>query len=105
MGNISRERFGRTIRDTNHSIYRRQRLQKEKEKRDIEKPFCCISCNFRGTEDQAKKHEEKMQIQLVKAFKKLNIEMKPENKSAHDTMHINEKNSWEWQDNEDNNNG
>ena len=62
-----------------------------KRKRDIEKPFCCVSCNFRGTEDQAKIHEEKMQIQLVKAFKKLNVEMKPENKSIHETMHISER--------------
>ncbi len=88
MGNRSREPFGRTIRDTNHGIYIRKMMQREKEKRDIEKPFCCIQCNFRGTEDQAKKHEEKMQIQLVKAFKKLNIEMKPDQECAHQTMHI-----------------
>ena len=84
MGNRSQNRFGRP----NEDPYRRQRLQKEKEKRDIEKPFCCLGCNFRGTEEQAKIHEEKMQIQLVKAFKDLNIEMKPENKSIHETMHI-----------------
>ena len=60
MGNRSQNRFGRP----NEDPYRRQRLQKEKEKRDIEKPFCCLGCNFRGTEEQAKIHEEKMQIQL-----------------------------------------
>jgi hypothetical protein len=101
MGNKSQNRFGRP----NENTYWRQKLQKEKEKRDIEKPFCCIQCNFRGTEDQAKKHDEKMQIQLIKAFKKLNIEMKPDQKCSHKTMHISKKDIWEWQDNEDNNNG
>jgi hypothetical protein len=88
MGSRSREPFGRNIRDTDNGIYRIKRLKREKEKRDIEKPFCCIQCNFRGTENQAKIHEEKMQIQLVKAFKNLNIEMKPEIKCVHQTMHI-----------------
>ena len=101
MGNRSRNRFGRPNEDT----YWRQELQKEKEKRDIEKPFCCVQCNFRGTEKQAITHEKKMQIQLVKIFSKSNFEMKPGIKSSHQTMHISEKNSWEWQDNEDNNNG
>ena len=84
------ERFGHDARTSSRAWKRNQRMQREKEERDIEKPFCCVSCNFRGTEDQAKIHEEKMQIQLVKAFKKMNVEMKPENKSVHDTMHISE---------------
>ena len=64
-------RFGHDARTSNRAWIRKQRMEREKEERDIEKPFCCVSCNFRGTEDQAKIHEEKMQIQLVKAFKKL----------------------------------
>ena len=84
-------RFGHDARTSNKASIKKQRMEREKEKRDIEKPFCCISCNFRGTEDQAKIHEEKMQIQLVKAFKKINMEIKPENKSIHETMHISER--------------
>ena len=83
--------FGHDAITSSKACIKKQRMEREKEKRDIEKPFCCISCNFRGTEDQAKIHEEKMQIQLVKAFKKMNIEMKPENKSIHKTMHISER--------------
>lgn len=49
---------------------RKQRKERERKQMIIDKPYSCKGCSYRGTEEQAKSHEERMWQMVINECKK-----------------------------------